>query len=68
MYILMYKDNDRGNSGGDVILSGYQDIPPKSCFKIVNILGGVGIGIYDDSVPYSHLIPELRPLFIINSR
>ena len=68
VYILMYKDNDRGNSGGDVILSGYQDIPPKRCFKIVNILGDVDIGIYDYSVPYSHLCPELRTLFIINSR
>ena len=36
VYILMYKKNDRGNSGGDVILSGYHDIPPKRCFKIEN--------------------------------
>ena len=55
----MYKDNDGGGSGRDVMLSGYQDRPPKRCFKIVNVPGGVDIGIYDDSVPYSHLCPEL---------
>ena len=50
-----YKDNDRGGSGGGVMLSGYQYIPPKRCFKIVNVPEGVDIGRDDDSVPYSHL-------------
>ena len=55
----MYKDNDRGGSGGGVMLSGYQDIYLKRCFNIVNVPGVIDIGIYDDSVPYYHLCPEL---------
>ena len=39
VYTFMYKDNDRGDSGGDVVLSGSQDRPPKWCFNIVNIPG-----------------------------
>ena len=42
-----------------MILSGYQDRSPKSCFKIVNVPGGVDIGIDDDCVISSHLRPEL---------
>ena len=35
----MYIDNDRGDSGGDVMLSGYQDRSPKRYFNIVNVSG-----------------------------
>ena len=41
------------------MLSGYQYISPKMCFNIVNVPGVIDIGIYDDSVPYYHLCPEL---------
>ena len=51
----MYRDNDRGGSGGDVMLSGYQDRSPKRCFKIVNVPGGVDIRRDDDSIQYSDL-------------
>ena len=51
----MYKDNDRGGSGGDVMLSGYQDRSRMRCFKIVNVPEGVDIVRYDDIAPYSHL-------------
>ena len=54
----MYKYNDRGGSGGYVMLSGHQDRPPKICFNIVNVPGGVDKGRDDDSVPYYHLCPE----------
>ena len=53
--IFMYKDNDRGGSVGGVMLSGYQDTPPKRCFNIVNVPEGFDIGRYDDSVPYYRL-------------
>ena len=56
---MIYKDNYKGDSIGDVMLSGYQDRSPKVCFKIVNVPGGVDIGIYGESVPYSHVCPEL---------
>ena len=59
VYILMYKYIDRRYSGGDVMLSRYQDVYPKRCFKIVNVPGGVDIGIDDDSVTYSYFLPDL---------
>ena len=53
----MYKDNDRGDSGGCVIISIYQDISPKRCFKIVNFPVVDDIGRDYDSVPYYHFHP-----------
>ena len=58
----MYGNNYRGDSGGDVMLPGYQDIPSNRCFNIVNVPGGVDIERDDDIIPYSHLCQELGAL------
>ena len=59
VFILIYKDNDKVDSGVDVMISVYQDRSPKRCLNILNVPGVVDIGRDDDSVPYSHLFPEL---------
>ena len=60
----MYGNNYRGDSGGDVMLPGYQDIPSNRCFNIVNVPGGVDIERDDDIIPYIKIqtkIPQNYP-------
>ena len=60
VFIYIYKHNGMGGgSGGGVVLSGYQDRHPNRCSNKVNVLGSFYIGIYDESVSYSYLYPEL---------